>query len=415
MQKLFKDALSYVVLNYFSLFLTTVRGILLINILNPFSLGLYKLIFTYSSYFRYYNLGFNALAFYRAPVKGLEESYSFLLRKINITLAWSFGLLFTLIFSAFWWNSLSQMKSLDFILWLFGILYFTQLAETYITICKIRKDFRIVNQYNILFAVLSTILMIALGYFLELRGVIIGLAASTILACLYIISALKMKLPFSISLGRYKLKTLFKHSIVTILPGMFIVLFTTVEVWIITYFFGAEETGYYSFVITFVNIILLLNTDGVVFLYSKRSGNFRKDPGFVLKLTIIAFVLIGLVCIAGLFVVDWGIATFFPRYMRASEIYRLCFWGIPFLVARNIVVSYISVNRTIYISVVLFILLTIKSVALLFISNKEEFYQALAASNVFFGVILVLIFLYHRYFEKQSNPSTKITAAGLDD
>jgi O-antigen/teichoic acid export membrane protein len=388
MQKLFKDALSYVVLNYFSLFLTTVRGILLINILNPFSLGLYKLIFTYSSYFRYYNLGFNALAFYRAPVKGLEESYSFLLRKINITLAWSFGLLFTLIFSAFWWNSLSQMKSLDFILWLFGILYFTQLAETYITICKIRKDFRIVNQYNILFAVLSTILMIALGYFLELRGVIIGLAASTILACLYIISALKMKLPL---------------------------LFTTVEVWIITYFFGAEETGYYSFVITFVNIILLLNTDGVVFLYSKRSGNFRKDPGFVLKLTIIAFVLIGLVCIAGLFVVDWGIATFFPRYMRASEIYRLCFWGIPFLVARNIVVSYISVNRTIYISVVLFILLTIKSVALLFISNKEEFYQALAASNVFFGVILVLIFLYHRYFEKQSNPSTKITAAGLDD
>jgi hypothetical protein len=194
MQKLFKEGVSYVVLNYLSLFLTTVRGILLINILTPFSLGVYKLIFTYSSYFRYYNLGFNALAFYRAPARGLEESYSFLLRKINTALAWSFGVLFTVIFSAFWWRNLSDQGTLDFILWLFAILYFTQLGETYITICKVRKDFATVNKYNVLFAALSTVLMIGLGYLFSLRGVILGLAASTVIGCFYLINALKINI-----------------------------------------------------------------------------------------------------------------------------------------------------------------------------------------------------------------------------
>jgi O-antigen/teichoic acid export membrane protein len=395
MQKLFKDTIGYVVLNYLSLFITMVRGILLINILTPASLGVYKLLFTYSSYFRYYNLGLNALAFYRAPSRGLQDTYSFLLRKINILLAWSFGILFTIIFSIFWWQPLSELGSLDFILWLFGILYFTQVAETYITISKIKKDFRVVNIYNIQFAAVSTVMMIGLGYFLELRGVIIGLAISTVIASLYVMNALKLKLSVPIKLSAFRIKTLFKHSVITILPGMFIVLFSTIEIWIIAYSFGAEETGFYSMVTTFINIILMLNTDGIVFLYSRKSMEFRKDPGFVLKLTAVAFILITLVCFAGTFVVDWGIETFFPKYLRSAEIYKLCFWGIPFLVARNVVVSYISMNRSILISMVLLVLLIMKTLVLFFIYSPAQFYIVLAATNVMFGVVLTTFYLYN--------------------
>jgi O-antigen/teichoic acid export membrane protein len=394
MQKLARDTIGYVIFNYLSLFLTTARGLILINILNPAQLGVYKLFFTYSSYFRYYNLGLNALSFYRAPGRGLQDTYAFVLRKINTTLAWSFGILFTIVFSFFWWKPLAQENSLDFIVLLLAILYFTQLAETYITIAKIRKNFRVVNLYNIIFAASSTALMTGIGYWLNLRGVMIGLTLSTIIAAIYVIFSLRESKQLAIRLTRRKIKTLFRHSFITILPGMFIVLFSTVEIWIIAYLFGAEETGYYSVVSTFINIILMLNTDSIVFLYSSKAREFRQSPAFVMKLTATAFAIILIICFAGVFVVDWGIGLFFPQYIKAAEIYKLCFWGIPFLVARNFVVQYISRSRTTFVTWILLFLLISKVALLMLLGNAINFYQVLAASNALFGVILTLVFLF---------------------
>lgn len=395
MRKLVQDTLRYVGLNYLSLFLTTLRGVLLINILNPVSLGVYKLLFTYTSYFRYYNLGLNALAFYRAPVKGMEETYSYLLKKINTLLAVVFGTFFTIGFSFFWWNSLSVEGNLDFILWLFIILFTTQLAETLITIAKVKKKFNTISFYNLLLAMSSLILMVVLGYWFDLRGVLFGLAVASLISYLYVLWDITVEKKINISFTRRKVVTIFKHSIITIIPGMLIVLFSTMEVWIIALRFGAAETGFYAVVTTFVNLILLLNTDSIVFLYSRRSSKFQKDQRFVMKITAFSFFVIAVVCFIGIFIVDWGIEMFFPAYLPAAAIYKLCFWGIPFLVARNIAVYYITNKKSVLVSWVLLALLIMKIVILLLPDSKELFYNCLAVSNLLFGVILILLFGYH--------------------
>jgi O-antigen/teichoic acid export membrane protein len=405
MRKLLKDTAGYVLLNYLATAVTTVRGILLIALLTPFNLGIYKLIFTYTSYFRYYNLGLNALAFYRAPLKRLEYSYSVLLRNINTTLAIAFGLIFTAIFSMFWWGTLAEQGLLDLIFWIFVILFFTQLGETFLTISKIYRRFPLVSAYNILFASLSLALMVLLGYYFELRGVVLGLALATVISCVFVMCKLP-KQPLSL-LGnfRFKVRTLFKHSILTIIPGMLTVLFSTVEIWIIAYKYGAVETGFYAVVSTVVSLILMLNTDGMVFIYSKKSADLKNDKKMVWRLSAVAFVIVTVVCAACALILQWVMALFFPKYVAAADIFMICFWGIPFLVFRNVILYYIANKKLELVSYVLFFLLALKTGVLALITDKHGFYTSLAALNAVYGISL-LILLYFKNVQPKTESET---------
>jgi O-antigen/teichoic acid export membrane protein len=235
--------------------------------------------------------------------------------------------------------------------------------------------------------------MLLLGYLWELKGVILGLTVSTILSSTIIIYKLGRRTGLRITLPFRRLLVLFKHGGINILPGMLSVLFTSIEVWLINYKFGVEATGYYSVVITVVNVILLLNTDSLVFLYAKQSRKFKNEPRFVLRLSVIALGFIALICLASIYVIHFGIAMFLPNYLPASTIYSLCFWGIPFLVFKNLIVHYISNNRSFRISILLVLLLLLKSVSLYFIPDQKSFYYGVAAFNVLFGISMVIIFV----------------------
>jgi O-antigen/teichoic acid export membrane protein len=389
MRKLLKDTAGYILLNYLATAITTVRGILLISLLSPFNLGIYKLIFTYTSYFRYYNLGLNALAFYRAPLKGLESSYSVLLRNINTTLAVAFGLVFAAMFSIFWWETLASQGKLDLILWIFIILFFTQLGETFLTISKIYKRFEFVSGYNLMFALSSLILMVTLGYYFELRGVVLGLAIATLVSCIYILKKLPAQPVSLVSSIGFKIKTLFKHSILTIIPGMLTVLFSTVEIWIIAYKYGAIETGFYAVVSTVVSLILMFNTDGMVFIYSKKSGGLKSDRKMIWRLSAVAFVIVSIVCVGCALILSWVMALFFPKYLPSADIFMICFWGIPFLVFRNVILYYIANKKFKLISYLLLFLLILKTAVLMLMTDKNIFYTALAGLNATYGIALL--------------------------
>jgi O-antigen/teichoic acid export membrane protein len=402
-----KEGSRFIFFNYLSVFFSTIRGIVLIKLLNPASLGIYRLIFTYSNYFRYYNLGLNALAFYRAPPKGMEETYAIILQKINTVLACTFGLIFTLIFAWITWSSLQDQGYFVILLSLLLILIFTQLGETFVTIAKISNKFSLINQYNIIYSAGSLVAMVSCGYLWALKGVILGLTISTIISSITIIYKLRQKTKFTITLPLKRLFILFKYGIINILPGMLSVLFTSIELWLITDKFGMDTTGYYSVVITFVNLILLINTDSLIFLYAKQAKKFKNDPAFVIRLSFIALAVIAVICFISIYIIDFGIATFFPNYLPASAIYSLCFWGIPFLVFKNLVVHYISNNRSLRIAFLLGILLLLKIVSLYFINDQHTFYIGVAAFNVLFGVSLVIIFVAdNRLLKKQSVSTT---------
>lgn len=396
---LLKEGSRYIFFNYLSVFLNTIRGIILLTVLNPVSLGIYRLIFTYSSYFRYYNLGFNALAFYRAPPRKLEVLYAQLLQRVNTVLAFLFGILFTIAFVILSWNTLEEQALLISLL-LFFILYFTQIGETFITIAKIKGRFDIINIYNVIMSAGSLVLMYGLGFYFGLMGVISGLAVATVISSSYIWVVLRPPKKIRINLTVRRIKMYFRAGVLNILPGMLSVLFSTIEVWLINSKFGVRETGYYSVVMTLVNLILLINTDSLVFLYSKRSKKIQREPWYVLRMTIVSFLLLSVCCIVSIYIIAWGIREFFPTYEPAANIYKLCFWGIPFLVMKNLLVHYLSNNKTTRISVLLMLLLIVKVIVLQSIMKAETFYYATASMNVIFGISIIALFTYDNKLKK---------------
>ncbi|RAV99751.1 MATE family efflux transporter [Pseudochryseolinea flava] len=398
---LLKEGVRYVIFNYLSVFLNTVRGIVLIAVLTPIQMGSYRLIFTYSNYFRYYNLGLNALAFYRAPPRKLQALYSNLLFKINISLAAFFGILFSVAYTFLASDEYSSLWLAS--IFLFVILFFTQTSETFVTIAKIHGRFDIINRYNIAFASGSLVLMIVLGKTYGLHGAIGGLALATMATSLYLSTVLKDAAQSSVTLTFNRIKLFFLSGALNIFPGMLSILFSTIEVWLITRSFGLAETGYYSVVITLVNLILMINTDGFVFLYAKRSKQIKNDPRFVLKSTVLSFGVTLLFCAMCIPIVHWGVAYFFPQYATASDIYQICFWGIPFLVMKNLVVYYLSNNRPIRISVLLALLLVMKTVVLLQPQTTADFYTSVAWSNVVFGVAIAIIFIIDNNIIRRNN------------
>jgi O-antigen/teichoic acid export membrane protein len=387
-----KEGALYVFFNYLSVFINALRGILLIGLLKPASLGVYRLIFTYTSYFRYYNLGLNALAFYRAPAKNMREIYAYIIYKINLSLAISFGFVFAAVFALTMRGQLSEYLQIDTLLALFLILVFTQLGETVVTILKIYGRFSVINGYNIFTGIVSFILTVALSYYFGLTGAIWSLSFSAVITYWYIARQLRKVPSHKINFTRRKIVVLFKHGIINILPGMLSVLFGTVEIWLIGYKYNIQETGYYSVVVTLINLILMVNTDGLVFLYSKKAARIKSEPKFLMRVTVISFVLLSATCFVAIFVVDIATKMFFKNYIPSSEIYKICFWGIPFLCFKNIVFYYISNNKPMIVSVLLAILVIIKVSVLIFIDSKPDFYSMVAVFNFLYGIALIIFF-----------------------
>lgn len=399
----FSKNIQYVLTNYLSLFFSVIRGLLLIEILSPIHLGVYRLFFTYSSYFRYYNFGLNALAFYRAPLKAMRHTYSQVLLKTNFFLSWTLGAGFTAVFVFLLGENLTYVHILS-IAGLFVILVFTQMNETYVTICKIYNTFGRINKYNLILSVSGVLLVIPLGYFLELDGVIAALTLSTLLAFLFlrrVVRSDEAKLRLRLTFRR--IMVMGKAGVKTILPGMVLVLFTTVEVWILTDKYGVEETGYYSVVLTIINILMILNTDSLVFLYAGNAKTIAKDSGYTLRITFLFFALLSIVSVASLFIIDWMVHHVFQQYTRSAKIYRLCFWGIPFLVFRNIVMYYIARNRAVQVLWFLSLLLAMKVVALMLANSTTAFYSQVALMNLIFGVGMIVFLIVNEGFHATLN------------
>jgi O-antigen/teichoic acid export membrane protein len=125
----------------------------------------------------------------------------------------------------------------------------------------------------------------------------------------------------------------------------------------------------------------------------------------VWRLSAVAFVIVTVVCAACALILQWVMALFFPKYVAAADIFMICFWGIPFLVFRNVILYYIANKKLELVSYVLFFLLALKTGVLALITDKHGFYTSLAALNAVYGISL-LILLYFKNVQPKTESET---------
>lgn len=149
-----KKLVKYLFSNYLSVVLNVFRSFALARILLPESLGAWSLVSTFLGYFRYYNLGFNSLAYYRVGKTGSVELYSSLLIRTNVILTIVFGVIYTVIFG---FTQIDQFSTLGYfpiiVAFFVSSIFITQFSETYVAINKIGVNFNTIATYTNILAI----------------------------------------------------------------------------------------------------------------------------------------------------------------------------------------------------------------------------------------------------------------------
>jgi O-antigen/teichoic acid export membrane protein len=387
-----RSSILFVFSNYLSSFLNSIRSIVVAYFLDPHTMGIWSLLLTFCSYFRYYNLGLNALAFYRSKIKRMEVAYTSYILKSNIFLSLCFALIYVLIFIFFFAPESEYFQSPEILALLFFYLIINQWAETYVTSAKIFGDFRSVAIFTVVLSILSFVFLVTFSYWFEIKGLMYGLVASIILSFFFIKGRISIHKKISFSPFSKRLLVLISNSIRIILPSLLYILFSSAEIWIIQFRFGFEETGIYSIVTTFFNKALILPVSLAVVLFTKNSHKIKENNRYVAKLTLGTFFITLITCGFGYLLLALVVNNFLPEYEKSLEILLVLVWTIPFLAIKNSLVDNLIVNKKVLLYLVfLGVLLLAKTIALIFIS-LHSFYIILGLTNVIYGVGLFILF-----------------------
>lgn len=387
-----RSLLVFIIANYSSLILNTFRGIAVIGLLSPASLGMYRLIFTLTSYFRYYNLGLNSLAYYRSAITRSQDIYTLLLRKTNYFLAFWMSLIFCVTFSVIYWKELWTLQYSDLPFYLFFILFYTQKSETLVTIFKLHLRFNDINKVSLFLALLSLLFVLSLAYKFDLRGAIVGMALATIGSYYYQTSLYDKRdiSPITFSIKRYLI--IFKSGLLNFLPGLSNVVFTTVEVWICSAIFGLKETGYYSISLTIISFILLFNSSFGVYIFSKYPNKIKNDKRFTLRIAVLSFVATAILSFLIYHVFVVAVERFYPQYNAVVSILKVGLFSVPFITLRILSDFFISQSSYLRIAVPVFLLSFIKVIVLILQRDPYNFYVLNSIINAVYGLMILLLF-----------------------
>lgn len=401
-----KEFIKYIISNYLSVVLNVLRTIVLAKIVLPEVVGIWSIINTFAGYFRYNNLGLNALAFYRGKRKNVQNLYSNLLLKSNSALALTFGTIYSALFI------LTQYKSLNVdINWKLMLLLFfvtivgVQISETYVTINKLNSNFNTISYNTNILSILQFSLVLIGAFTSGMLGILIGNSISIILSLLYLVKVTKYK-KYHINISLSRLLLFFRGAISGITPGFLYIAYTTIDIFVIKEKFGLVENGYYAIVFTLINVILIAPSSLAAFLYSKNPNRLVDSKNYVYKITIANFLTCSLLVLAS-YVILFLIANYFlPKYTRSIAIFSLIFYSIPFLSIKNGMVDILIAKSKQYLyNVVLFIIIILKVSVLFFVSNNT-FYSTIAGFNILLGVLTLLI--YHFVERKKTTMNTLV-------
>lgn len=384
---------KYLFSNYLSAGLNITKSFALAKILMPESLGAWSLISTFLGYFRYYNLGFNSLAYYRAGKTGSFELYSSLLIRTNVILTIIFGVLYTLIFGLTQIDQFSTMGYFPIIVAFFlSSIFITQFSETYIAINKIGTSFNTISTYNNILAITGFVFIIIGAMYGNLNGMLIGNLISSVIGLVYIRQKTRI-FRFRPRLYYKRLKVFFIRSSKMISPSLLSIAYTSSDIWMINYRFSLKENGFFSLIQTFITVLLILPSSVAVFYYSSNARNMINNEKQVYKLTGINFVLTSIFVVLSYFVMSLFVKNFAPEYQKSIAIFAIIAYSIPFLSIRNVMVDMLIMKNKLLPLNITVILLILLKISMLSLVNTDHFYLVITSLNICYGIAVLAVFI----------------------
>lgn len=398
-----KKLVKYLFSNYLSVVLNVFRSFALARILLPESLGAWSLVSTFLGYFRYYNLGFNSLAYYRVGKTGSVELYSSLLIRTNVILTIVFGVIYTVIFG---FTQIDQFSTLGYfpiiVAFFVSSIFITQFSETYVAINKIGVNFNTIATYTNILAISGFVFVIVGAMYGGLNGMLIGNLVSSCIGLVYlrkktVITKFRPKLYYQ------RLKVFFIRSSKMIVPSLLSIAYTSSDIWMINYRFSLKENGYFSLIQTFITVLLILPSSVAVFYYSNNAKNMIKNEMQVYKLTGINFVLTAVLVGISYIIMSLFVKYFAPEYHKSIAIFAVLAVSIPFLCIRNVMVDMLIVkNRLLPLNIAIVILILLKINVLAFV-GVDHFYLSIAGLNICYGMVVLVVFILVHYIKPIKN------------
>jgi hypothetical protein len=245
-------------------------------------------------------------------------------------------------------------------------------------------------------ASVSLVLSCILGFFFNLKGILLGMVASYIIVfiCLYF----KEKNNFYTKIRPIKYFSVGKRfcsivpkSFIYYLPGAVSVLFINVDLWFGANSVSKEIAGYFGLFMGFQILVSIAPSSISTWFYIEDAPGLNNSMKKLVKVCSINFLASSFVALIGLLGSYLLITNFLNEYMQTFYFISAIFWTLPFFALRNILVNILIIrNQSLQFSTIVLLLVCIKIV--LFSLNAIDlnlFINIVQISNIAFTIAII--------------------------
>lgn len=390
-----KPKLLYSLSIYWMSLVGLVRESILISILTPAQLGVWRLILTIQMYSKYLALNSSTLIVYRGQVKNVINSY---IKRVNCIISF-LSLSLCIIFSTVLSNIL-PIEGNYFYIWfaLFSLSAFNIATNYFTSINLALKNFTKLAIFQFISPICMLVLIFIIRPHDDLTIVSLVVLSCAIPTLVFIKDFLSVVKYHKATYAYLKIKVrsllvIIKSSMGNLFAPLSFTMFHTSEVWMMQSKFDIALVGYFSIILVFTNVSNLSASVFSTFMFAKDPLKTKSDTGFLCKKLIQVFSLVSVSVLIGNELILNLIPNYYPNYAEMVPYLAIYSFCIPFLSLRNVsLTSAISQNIGFLVGMFTVTLLIFKVVfSQFFIEEKESFFLSITIFNIIYG-ILVSIF-----------------------
>ena len=393
MKRFRKEAL-YTLSSYWISLVGLVRESILISMLTPAQLGLWRLLLTFQGYCKYISLNASDLCVYRGKPKGLVEKYYRDVISIITLLLMLIAPMF-----AFWASKYIQLGvSSGVKVLIIGLLsVFIVYTNVFCSLALSKKDFSSITLFQFTSPVILVLGLLIMGVSSGIELALTLVVANGLsLICYY--KYFYSTYSYTITAFKYlKIKVrsyvvMLKMSANNLTASLSFAIFHTCEVWLIESKFGLSAVGFFSVVLVFTNIANLGSSALSTILFATHTNRIKCDGRFLIKVSLVSTVIVMLIALIGFYVLGYLINTLFVNYSPVLTILAIYSFCIPFLAIRNFGLTNIIANKngTVF-GFYTLILASVKITTLVLVEQSQtDFFITVVLFNITYGISSIL-------------------------
>ena len=334
---------------------------------------------------------------------------------IAISIAVCVALCVTLFTLAFISDSLLRTSLLFLAMGIVAQMFF-QYLQIYL-----RSDllFGLISKQQVLFGGMVFLIVIPLLLLWGLPGFILGQILTLLIVSAFVLTTGKITLRFGFDLDISK--RLIKIGAPIMIAGLLFGLLTTIDRWLILYFLGSEQLGYYTLSIILLSLLMLLPVTISQQMFPRMAQTFGQTknilalrPFLIKQIVMTTFMLLPL--LFGLYwLLPWIVESFIPEYTPGIDAAKIIIIGLSFLSISSGFVNFLnSVNKQMYFLIIQASALAVNVILDILFIKMGKGIEGVATGATITYIIYSTALSVTAYFVMHSEPDQKTMRVNND-